>query len=259
MNTKIYATLLIATWLLSGCAKNDAPDPETGKGAVAFTCSISGAVDEIATSKADPQRELPAECIPQTEQLSLVLSSDIGIVGSYEVMSDYDQPLLTQGNYNAAFTFGDQNQEGPNACYFTGNTDFTIVARKTITQPVSLTLANSLYSLTCTDWFMKYFTDYEFTVRTESGLQTTFDKPVSETDPIFVKAGTKLFLSGKATKTNGVEIEFQETEIGTTAARTWHTITVDAGEANDVAINILFNNSLITAESIDVELNPDAE
>ena len=98
MNTKIYATLLIATWLLSGCAKNDAPDPETGKGAVAFTCSISGAVDEIATSKADPQRELPAECIPQTEQLSLVLSSDIGIVGSYEVMSDYDQPLLTQGN-----------------------------------------------------------------------------------------------------------------------------------------------------------------
>lgn len=259
MNMKIYFSLLIAAALLSGCAKNDAPDPESGKGSVAFTCSISGAVDEIATSKADPQRELPSGCIPPTEQLSLVLSSDIGIVGSYEVMSDYDQPLLTQGDYNAEFSFGNENQEGPNACYFTGSVDFTIVARKTITQPVSLTLANSLYSLICTDWFMKYFTDYEFTVRTESGLKTTFDKTVTETDPIFVKAGTKLFLSGKATKTNGVEVEFQETEIGTTAARTWHTITVDAGEANDVSINILFNNSLITAEPVDVELNPDAE
>lgn len=155
MNTKIYTTLLIAVTLLSGCAKNDAPNPESGKGSVAFTCSISGAVDEIATSKADPQRELPAGCIPPTEQLSLVLSSDIGIVGSYEVMSDYDQPLLTQGDYNAAFSFGEENQEGPNACYFTGSVDFTIVARKTISQPVNLTLANSLYSLTCTDWFMQ--------------------------------------------------------------------------------------------------------
>lgn len=259
MNTKIYATLLTAATFLCGCSKNDVSDPGNGQGAVAFTCSISDTVDEIATSKADPQRELPSECIPPTEQLSLVLSSDIGVVGSYEVMSDYDQPLLTEGSYNAAFSYGDINQEGPNACYFTGSTDFTIVARKTITQPVSLALANSIYSLTCTDWFMKYFTDYEFTVRTESGLQTTFDKPVSETDPIFVKAGTKLFLSGKATKTNGVEIEFQETEIGTTATRTWHTITIDAGEANEVSINILFNDSLITADPIDVELNPDAE
>lgn len=73
-----------------------------------------------------------------------------------------------------------------------------------------------------------------------------------------MKAATKLFLSGSATKTNGVKVEFPETEIGTTAARTWHTILLDAGAVGQASITVSLDDSPIEIKEVDVELNPDA-
>ena len=92
-------------------------------------------------------RELPAELIPDAGALSLSLSGTDGVVASYETLADYDQPLLAEGNYTASFTYGDPEAEGAGAACFSGEEAFTIVARKTVTEPVSVSLANSVFTL----------------------------------------------------------------------------------------------------------------
>ena len=71
-------------------------------------------------------------------------SSGIGTVASYDVMSDYDQPLLQAGDYQADFSYGNPDTEGENAGCFKGTKQFTVVARKTTTEQVSLSLVNSV-------------------------------------------------------------------------------------------------------------------
>ena len=248
MKINRLSTILIvmAAWA-SGCSKDVGSGPQAaGNGSVGFYCTISPAVNIAETSKADT-RTLPAEYIPGTENLRLEISSGIGTVASYDVMSDYDQPLLQAGSYKADFSYGNPDTEGENAGCFKGTKQFTVVARKTTTEQVSLSLVNS---------------DYDLTVRTESGFRSGFSgstaKPLTGTLPVFVKAATKLFLSGSATKTNGVKVEFPETEIGTTAARTWHTILLDAGAVGQASITVSLDDSPIEIKEVDVELNPDA-
>ena len=259
---RLSTALIISAILTAGCSENarTGPDPD-GTGSAAFTCKISPSVEIVTTSKADT-RTLPAEYIPGTENLRLEISSGIGIVASYDVMSDYDQPLLQAGSYKADFSYGNPDTEGENAGCFKGTKQFTVVARKTTTEQVSLSLVNSVYSLSCSEWFRQYYTDYDLTVRTESGFRSGFSgstaKPLTGTPPVFVKAATKLFLSGSATKTNGVKVEFPETEIGTTAARTWHTILLDAGAVGQASIAVSLDDTPIEIKEVNVELNPDA-
>ena len=76
---------------------------------------------------------------------------------------------------------------------------------------------------------------------------------------IFVKAESKLFLSGTATKSqNGVEVQFPEHEIGSTVARTWHKIEVDASQVGQGSIDIRLDDTLTPIELEEIEINPEA-
>ena len=190
------------------------------------------------------------------------MSGTDGVVASYETLADYDQPLLAEGNYTASFTYGDPEAEGAGAACFSGEEAFTIVARKTVTEPVSVSLANSVFTLVFSDWFRKYYSEFTVNIRTDSGFRAGFvgsaSSPLPQTVPQFVKAGTGLYMSGSATKTNGVEVAFPETLVGTTAARTWHTVTVDAGQVGQAGIVVSLDDTPVAVEEIPVELNPDA-
>lgn len=254
-----FLTMAALAVLLSGCSSDIRTDRESGKGNVHFECSVSS---DVVLTKADPVRELPADLLPGTENFKLVISSSEGIVSTYENMSKYDQPMLPAGDYTAEFSYGDPEAEGNRAVYFTGEKNFTVVARKTSTEQVSLSLANSVYSLKFSDWFKKYYTEYQIDIRTESGLENAFSgsssKPLEETAPVFVKAATKLYLSGSATKTNGTKVTFALTEICTTKARTWHTINVNASQVGEASLEITIDDTPVSIEEIPVELNPDA-
>lgn len=138
-------------------------------------------------------------------KLKLTASSGPTFEMNYESMVDYDQPLLDPGSYTAKFMYGDPGDRRADEAYFEGTVTCTIVARKTVTQEVTHTLANSVYTLHLSDWFKNYYTSYSLTVYTESGYQSGHTQvPDLNPTPIFVRANTKLYLSGKATKTNGV-------------------------------------------------------
>ncbi|WP_302566400.1 DUF4493 domain-containing protein [Alistipes indistinctus] len=258
------AASLFALLLGGGCSKSPSPAPDDPqKGAIAFDCTVSPEVAVVADgTKAGATRTLPASCLPAPEQMKLKLKlvdPDKTFEMTYESMMDYDQPLLDPGSYTAGFSYGDPAEEGPDAAYFVGSTTCTIVARKTITQQVSHTLANALYTLHLSDWFKNYYTSYNLTVYTESGYQNGHTLvPDTNPTPIFVRPNTKLYLSGKATKTNGVEVEFPKTEIGVTAARTWHSIEIDAGSAGQASLDLRFDDTPTTVETREIELNPEA-
>lgn len=265
MNRHILLTAASLFALLQGgCSKSPSPVPDDPqKGTVAFTCSVSPEVAAVTDgTKAGATRTLPASCLPGPEQMKLKLKladPDKTFEMTYESMVDYDQPLLDPGSYTAEFSYGDPSEEGPEAAYFVGSTTCTIVARKTITQQVSHTLANSVYTLHLSDWFKSYYTSYNLTVYTESGYQSGHTQvPDVDPTPIFVRPNTKLYLGGKATKTNGVEVEFPKTEIGVTAARTWHSIEIDAGSAGQASLDLRFDDIPTTVETREIELNPEA-
>jgi len=252
---------------LAGCGKSPEPAPEdTQRGSIVFECSVSSQVSVVASgTKADPAtRELPASCLPTSEQMALhICGCSSSFESHYETMADYDQPLLDPGDYTIEFSYGDPEAEGPDAACFSGTSTCTVVARTTVTHPVVHTLANALYTVELSDWFKNYYSEYHVSVHTESGYQSdhTSDEETTrastEPTPIFVKPSTKLYLSGTAVKTNGVQVEIPKTEIGTTVARTWHTIRVDAGSTGQASLTLLLDDKPTAIETIEIELNPE--
>ena len=261
---KQFLPLCCLLLLLTGCSKSTVPGPtDAEKGSIRFDCNISAQVTTIqdGNTKADQAtRELPASCLPDANQMKLHLTgTSTATEYHYENMAAYDQPLLDPDDYTAHFTYGDPEAEGPQAAYFEGKTTCTVAARQTVTQPVTHALANSLYTLEFSEWFKKYYTSCQIQITTSSGYQSGHTiTSVTDPVPIFVKPNSTLYMSGTAVKTNGAEVTFPKTKIGTTLARTWHTIVVDAGSAGQANITIDFDDTPTSVEVIDVELNPEA-
>ena len=65
------------------------------------------------------------------------------------------------------------------------------MARKTVTEPVSVSLANSVFTLVFSDWFRKYYSEFTVNIRTDSGFRAGFvgsaSSPLPQTVPQFVK------------------------------------------------------------------------
>ena len=261
--------LVVLGIALGACEKSPEPTPDdTQRGSIVFDCAVSSQVSVAASgTKADPAtRELPASCLPTADQMGMHMcscSSSSSFDSQYETMADYDQPLLDPGDYIIEFAYGDPEAEGPGAAYFAGSSTCTVMARTTVTHSVTHSLANSLYSVELSDWFKSYYREYHVSIHTESGYQSDHSsenettRAASEPTPIFVKPSTKLYLSGTAVKTNGVQVEIPKTEIGTTVARTWHTIRVDAGTVGHAGMIVRLDDKPIAIETIEIDLNPD--
>ena len=255
---KKYLTVgFLSVALLAGACSENVPRERAGEGSVRFDCMVATSVGTRADMKA-----LPQEHVPDIAALRFVITGDDGVEVLSGTMEDYDQPLLSAGTYTASFSYGDPEAEGATAAHFTGERSFTVVARKTVTEPVTVSLVNSVVSLTFSEWFNKYYTDFTINIRTTSGYRAGFvgsrDEPLTETFPVYVKPGTKLFLSGRATKTNGFEVTFPETLVGTTEPRTWHTLRMDAAQVGQAGIVVSLDDTVVAVEEIVVELNPEA-
>lgn len=233
---------------------------ESGCGSLRLDIATVTAVD--AQTRATV--ELPAAVIPNGNHFSLCITGsytdDLGATQIYDrewpQFGDYDSPLMPQGNYTATANYGDMEQEGEKAAAFGGTTDFRIMARRTITASVATPLRNSALKVAFGEWFTTYYANPVITIRTESNHTFSFTPAASHL--IFVKPGTRLYLSGRAEKAQtGTEVEFAETEIGTTAPCTLHTVTLTASEAGSGRPVIRFDETFTETEEKIIELNPE--
>lgn len=260
--SKRWMIIPVLALVLSGCdngIRSDANDV-AATGGIAFECGIASRV----ALHNNGTRTLPESVMPDINDIALVITSneDEEFSLHYSTMRRYDKPLLTEGLYTAHFSCGDIDEEGEEKACFAGQTEFTIVARTTITEEVTLSLANSVINLTTSEWFQKYYTDYSLTLRTDSGLERTYtgtsDMPVVDTEALFVKPAGTISLSGSAVKTNGIEVEFPETVLCVTRPNTWHEIEVTAGEASEGCIKIQLDDKMMKIKEKEIELNPEA-
>ena len=259
--------LTIAMWggviLLSGCSKEITEADDTGR--AAFACMPDIVVDEQTRATV----QLPI-AIPAAADFSLTITGKPDNAEytfepkSWDKFSNYKQLDLHAGKYTATFTLGDPDTEGSAEYCFEGSADFIITARRTTDVTVKPKLANSAIKLNSTEWFSNYYTDARFFVTTSAGNRFSF-RPTAElanrTGTVYVQAGSKLVLSGTATKKqNGVQVEFPATEIGTTKATTLHAINIDASQAGGGALRITLGSTdeMTEVAPVEIELNPEA-
>ena len=261
---KILLIMAAGTLLMQSCAKTDV-SVEDAAGNVEFRCgALSDVQHSPASTKADGQqtRTLPEGTVPESSGLHLKITGPDGYSAEYGTVAEYGSPSMKAGAYTAVFSSGDPEKEGPDAAYFEKVHEFTVIARKTSTENVSVALANSVFSVVVSKWFSDYYPEYDILIETESGYQAALSAadngPETESEPVFVKAGTSLYFSGTAVKTNGAEVSFPRTEIAVTKPCTWQTLRIDASDAASGTIEIELDDTAVEIREISIELNPDA-
>ncbi len=257
---------------IAGCSSDPAPvGPDntadgTPTGNVRIAASPAAAVSATVRTRTGETVELPDSLLPAGGEFALRIT---GIASgaeeegtlydrSWERLADFDSPQMPRGDYEALVLFGDSLAEGSGAACFAGRERFTILARRTQTVNVAATLRNAAVHLRFGEWFTRYYAEAEMTLRTETGATFRFTPGSDAEKLIFVRAETKLYLGGRAVKAqNGAEVLFAETGIGTTAARTLHTIEVEAAGAGGSGLVIELDDTFARIDGETIELNPD--
>lgn len=254
----------LALLLGGGCSREEAADAApSAEGRIEFHAEISPEVAQQTRA----QITLPSNYRPSSvSNFKLVIKGKENtgtseVLMEYPTFSEYNTPFMSSGAYTATISYGNPEAEGPSKFCYAGTVDFEVVARKTTHTTISAGLSNAAISLSCGEWFNKYYSEANFVIRTESGNSFSFTQntSASASAPIFVKPATRLFLKGTAVKAqNGVKVEFPEYEIGTTSARTWHKIVIDASQVGEKIMLILLDDTLTEVKPVEVELNPEA-
>lgn len=254
---KRLLTGIIPLLLGAGCSHDEQlPAPADTAGSIELLpCAVA-----TVESQTRATAELPLEYLPTSDDFRLVIqgkaeSGTAGYLMEWEQFRDYDMPQIPGGYYTATISFGDPRLEGVSACCFEGSLDFKIFSGQIVQHTVTAALSNSAISHERSEWFDKYYTQVSFVVRTEAGNEFEFATPRTHSAPIFVRPGSRLWLRGEAVKAqNGVKVTFPEKEIGTTTARTWHRIRIDASQAGEGSFTIRLDDTLtpVTPQEIDL-------
>ncbi len=273
-------------------ASDETPLLNIGEGSVAITTSVSQMVVETET-KAESMFEIPERLLPTEAEMN---AFELHITGTYYLEGDtselltFDEtyesieayntagtdkddssiitpPYLPAGDYTATITDKrDRTEEGEGAEYscFSGEMEFTIVAQKYDTeQSMTAYMDNSLVRLQVTEAYEAYFPESSLKIKSGAGKSFTFDFPLeaeAEERFIFVEAGTKLFLSGSATKQDpgtGIAptVTFSSTEIGTALAGGLTTVVVDAESAGVFTVTVIIDSEIKTIYKESFDLN----
>lgn len=214
---RYWAVVWVSAALFASSCSAGGEGASAGEGSVEFDCSVSAFVGTRAET-----RELPARTHSRCRGAVALPVGDRRRRG----FCTKPWPIMTSRCWRraiitASFTYGDPEAEGAGAACFSGEEAFTIVARKTVTEPVSVSLANSVFTLVFSDWFRKYYSEFTVNIRTDSGFRPGSSVPIqsSAADRTAVRQGGYRALHERQRhEDHGVEVAFPETLVGTTAA-----------------------------------------
>ncbi len=251
-----------AVLFLSGCSKSaDADAGVAGYGRIALTCEADISLATRAQTVT----------VPATEDFAVKITGP-DYEKSWSSMEKYEaeSPLLKEGNYTIAVSYGDPETEGIEKPHYTGSTSVEVVARQTTQASVTASIANSLTTVETTEQFRKYFHDAAFTVKSASGGEFRFAAETTDGasplgELIYVKAGTKLTVSGSARHQSqtgvddGPVVNFQEQTLETTEVKTCHRFRFDAPDAGSATLDILIDDTVVETIALPIELNDGAQ
>jgi hypothetical protein len=245
-------TLLVAGALLAGCVEEP---QKRGSGQFLVDVSASAELNVVATRATE---NLPAAVtLPTADQFGLKITQDENPVRTFTAIPS-EPVTLEEGNYTAAASYGNPEEEGFGKPCFGATEDFTIMwdgapGYAIAEVEMTATLTNMAVSVEYTDTFKDYFADYDVEI-----LRGSATEPIVE----FAKDETRLaFIKPQAFK---VKVNYKRYDDSTgksathditadVAACTWQRITLGVDDVNGANITITWNDEM---EPIDLgEIN----
>lgn len=268
MKRLILSACILLTALAAASCADDALNSSYGEGFghIRLRGSANGVIETLTRAEFD--LSTIGVTVPAPGEFSLKLTSTaLAYSNSWPSIDAFnaEDELYTAGTYTAVVSYGSPYSEGVNKPYYEGSKDLTVVATETTTVQIPAAIANSLAEIRTTEAFDNYFHDATFTIKTASGNSFTFTPGSSQkVVPVFVRAGTKLTVSGTARRQSqtgeddGPEITFSEQTLDKTVARTRHIFTFDAADAGSATLHITLDENQEIVVTVDIELNENA-
>lgn len=241
---KHFKTILSVLILLAAfsCTKNQTE----GNGQVAFEVSGNDRIADVTKSNVSDYTTLPS-----AGDFTIVILDASGSQVWTGKISEWDSttPLLA-GNYTVNASYGDLEDEGFDKPYFYGLQTFTVKGGETTTVSVNVTLGNTIILVSCSEYFQKYYSDYNFKLTRDGADVVTFAK--GEAKAAFID-GYKIKVEG--TLTGEVKTYTFSNEYTGLDEATAYTLYFDASNVGGSTITVSFNDTVETVELGDYELN----
>ncbi len=169
-------------------------------------------------------------------------SYELGTIASFDASQQFPT-----GAYTVEAYYGDPEAEGFDTPAYKGSQDITIVDGGSTEVGLTATMANAMVSLTYSEAFRGYMTDWSATVNS-----VTYAK--DETRPVYVAPGD-VRISIAFTKPNGKSATIALDPVKAEARYHYHVnVDVNGGEASSAVINVTFDENFAT-ENVDIDIS----
>lgn len=241
-----------ALLMLAGCANEDSPGLCQGEGAV----SVSLITDGTVTDAIPVTRASQASVVPDAADLALsIVKSDGSYSKSWNSIAEFPAELpLTVGAYSMTASWGNPDDEGFEKPYYEGKADVNVEEGKTSEVSITAALANTMVSISYTESFRNYFSQYSTQLHSAGGDFITFLS--DEERPAYLRPGN-VTVTLSITKQNGVSATIQPAEFEALARHHYHvTLDVNSGNNGEAQLAVIFDDSVVS-EDVTVDLSDD--
>lgn len=239
-----------ALLVFAGCSNDDGPVLGRGEGALRLNLATDpGVIDAVPATRASQ-----ATVVPEAGDLSLEIVKEDGTFSKkWDHASDFpaDQ-TFTIGSYTVTAAWGNPDDEGFEKPYYFGSQNVIVEEGKTSEVSLTASLANTMVSVSYTDAFRNFFSQYSTQLHSAGGDFITFLS--DEARPAYLRPG-KVTVTLSITKLNGVSATIQPAEFEALARHHYHlTLDVNSGANGEAQLAVIFDDSVVS-EDVTVDLS----
>ncbi|MBD5270067.1 MAG: DUF4493 domain-containing protein [Bacteroides sp.] len=245
-----YGLLFAALGLgLSACSDDNPWIGSEGEGSLRLSLSTSAdVIDAIPVTRA-------SEVIsaPDVKDFSILLEKNDGSYSKEWASPEAfaNENGFKTGSYTITAFNGSLEDEGFEKPFFSGSSVVTVLEAHETAVAVNATLANSMVSITYTDAFKGYFTDYSASVHSEGHSYVEYAK--DETRPAFIAPGD-VDLTVSITDRQGRTVKVQPADFVAEARHHYHvTLDVNGGNVGEGQLVVSFDDTLVK-EDVTIDL-----
>lgn len=247
MNCKHHASLLLAALCgLASCSDDNPWLGAEGEGAIRLTLAADGSVEDAIPIV----RGSDLFTVPEAADFSIRLEKKDGSYSrTFATVEEFAaQPGFPTGAYMLTAFYGNAEEQGFELPCFSGSTDLTVLEGRTTEVSVTATVSNSLVSISYTDAFKDYLSDYSVKLHTEG--HSYVEVPGDETRPAFVAPG-EVNLAVSFSNPQGQSVTVQPTSFAALPGHHYHiTLDVNSGQVGQAQLTVIFDDSLETEDVV---------
>lgn len=240
----ITASVVVAA--LTACTDGIGTGFGDGNGKIALTTDVDATIVTARNSRAG------LESVSTSDLAVRLTSADGSYSRTWNSVADFplDESFNT-GAYTIEAFYGDELAEGFDAPRLYGSQEITVQENQTTTVNLTARVANSLVTVSYTDAFKDYMTNYSAEVHRTGGEYIKY--PADETRPVFVNPGEVEVLV-EFTKPNNIGGKLAAASFSAKAG-TRYNVTVDLNESGSGSAQLVISfdeNLEEVTETIDI-------